>query len=404
MSTATPLPWPVVPERDNSRSGFDALFEHAPIAAARCNSQGSIVEMNLAFEEMFELNGIRRRGLRIEELTGEEWGAIVQSGVTSVASGERGWIQVETQYPKRPTKRIQWQIWREPNRNDHHVIVIAQVSERDLVCENNQLESDRWQAIGRLAGGVVHDFNNLLTGITLYCDLLFSSLDGCDRDRRYAGEIRSAIAQATALVQQLLVFARPRPVADGPLNLNEIASSMCELLTRLIGENIRLDLQLDADLGLVEIDAPQAQQLLLNLVLNARDALPNGGHIVIETSNCRFQPLTKAIPVSSISFPCVLFAVSDNGHGMSAETRQRIFEPFFTTKNSGQGTGLGLTTVRNIVTAHHGLIHFDSAPGQGTRAMVLFPRALLEAPAELRSSSAISAFTPMKAEKKETQL
>jgi signal transduction histidine kinase len=239
----------------------------------------------------------------------------------------------------------------------------------------NLLQMQRWEAIGRLTGGVVHDFNNLLTGVMLYCDLLLSSFDERDRRRRYADEIRSATIQATDLVQQLLVFARPQPSPTHPLNLSEIAAAMCDLARRLIGENIALELHLDPQLGAVEIARSQAQQLLLNLVLNSRDALPNGGRIVIETSNCALRPvagLERRSPVTS--FPCVLLVVEDNGLGMSAETRGRLFEPFFTTKPAARGGGLGLTTVRSIVTAHRGVIHFESEPGRGTRAMILFPR------------------------------
>jgi two-component system, cell cycle sensor histidine kinase and response regulator CckA len=231
-----------------------------------------------------------------------------------------------------------------------------------------------------LAGGVVHDFNNLLTGVMLYCDLLLSDLDACDRRRRYADEIRSAIVQATGLVRQLLVFARPQAAAVRMLCLNDVARAMQDLLVRLIGENIALDLHLDSELGFVKIGQAQAQQVLLNLVLNARDAMPEGGHITIETSNCKFQPVATTIASGGTPiFPCVLLVVSDNGHGMNAETRQRLFEPFFTTKNAGQGTGLGLATVRSIVTTNRGLIHFESEPGRGTRAMILLPRATVSA-------------------------
>jgi signal transduction histidine kinase len=222
---------------------------------------------------------------------------------------------------------------------------------------------------------VVHDFNNLLTGVMLYCDLLLSSLDGRDRRRRYADEIRSAIVQSAALVQQLLVFARPQSPPVRALSFNRIAQGMQDLLTRLIGENITLELRLGPDLGLVKIDQAHAQQILLNLVLNARDAMPQGGRITLETRNYHFQPVSGALAQSAPQFPCVLLAISDNGNGMSAETRRRLFEPFFTTKNAGQGTGLGLTTVRSIVTTNRGLIHFESEPGRGTCAMVLLPRA-----------------------------
>jgi two-component system, cell cycle sensor histidine kinase and response regulator CckA len=260
---------------------------------------------------------------------------------------------------------------------DHTPLIAQEDAQRDdpfTAATEEQLQNQRWEAVGRLTGGVVHDFNNLLTGVMLCCDLLLSSMDTGDRRRRYADEIRGAIVQASGLVRQLLVFARPQSESAHPLLLNEIAAGMGDLLTRLIGENIVLDLHLDPELGLVQLDQAQAQQILLNLVLNARDALPEGGRITVETSNCNFQPLANS--KSQTAFPCVLLAVGDNGCGMNSETRRRLFEPFFTTKNDGKGTGLGLATVHSIVTTHRGLIHFDSEPGQGTRVMILLPRAL----------------------------
>ena len=275
--------------------------------------------------------------------------------------------------------------------------------------EESLLQTQRWEAVGRLAGGVVHDFNNLLTGVMLYCDLLLSSLDARDRRRRYAEEIRSAIVQGTGLVKQLLVFARPQATPVGTFCLNQIAIGMQDLLNRLIGENIALELRLDPELGDVTIDQAQAQQVLLNLVLNARDAMPDGGRITVETSNCRFQPVVESIASSGLpAFPCVLLVVGDNGHGMDAVTRQRLFEPFFTTKNAGQGTGLGLTTVRSIVTTNRGLIHFESEPGRGTRVMILLPRASQPAASDLLDttnpdSGALSP-TPIQEIKKESLL
>jgi len=195
--------------------------------------------------------------------------------------------------------------------------------------------------------------------------------------------------QATGLVRQLLVFARPQAASTRLLCVNDVVAALQDLLTRLIGENIELDLRLDPELGVVKIDQMQAQQILLNLVLNARDALPEGGRITIETSNCKFQPVAATMAIGGAAvFPCVLLVVGDNGHGMDAGTRQRLFEPFFTTKDAGRGTGLGLTTVRSIVTTNRGLIHFESEPGRGTRAMILLPRVTCSA--DLLDATAIS--------------
>jgi len=236
--------------------------------------------------------------------------------------------------------------------------------------------NERLEAVGRLAGGIAHDFNNLLTGILLYCDLLMATIEPGHRARKYAEEIRKAGMQASGLVRQLLALARPTNLPPRLLSMNEIAEGMRNLLARLIGENIELGLRLDPNLGLVKMDPTQAQQILLNLILNARDAMPSGGRISVETSNCRVQVLAETARPGDrhATLPCALVVVADSGKGMDAATRARVFEPFFTTK-AGQGTGLGLATVHDIVTTNGGLIHIESAPGNGTRVSVLLPLA-----------------------------
>ncbi len=386
MNATTPIPWPKPSEEVNARASFGAIFEHAPIAAARCDSRGFILEINPAFKRSLG----DPQGWRLCELASELDREEMNSALHEVFSSQRSGIAVETAAADDPESTIKWTLWQQQNAwgTRDQVIVVADKIRTPDAADENQLQSQRWQAIGRLAGGIVHDFNNLLTGVLLYCDLLLTSLDGRDRRRRYGNEIRSAIVQASGLIGQLLVFARPKSLSARPLSLNETVESMRDLIARLIGENIKLDLHLDPDLGQVNIDPAQAQQVLLNLVLNARDALPKGGRITVQTHNCQFQPIT-AIP-KPVPFPCVLLTVGDNGKGMNAETRQRLFEPFFTTKNAGEGTGLGLTTVRSIVTSHRGLIHFESEPEQGTRVLVLFPRASPEPTAIVLSSSPVS--------------
>jgi signal transduction histidine kinase len=346
--------------------------------------------MNPAFERSLHRGVLHRRCLRLGELVRPQDRAKTDLLLRDLLESKCDSIAIEIRGAGYGQTVTQWTAWRQPGcgGDPDHALLFAEktVSEQEpdvVPSEENLLQTQRWEAVGRLAGGVVHDFNNLLTGVMLYCDLLLSSLDARDRRRRYADEIRSAIVQATALVGQLLVFARPQAAPPRLLYLNEIALAMRELLSRLIGENIELDLHLDSGLGAVKIDQAQAQQILLNLVLNARDALPDGGRITIETSNCGFQPVAGTVQQKIFpTFPCVLLAVADNGHGMSAETRQRLFEPFFTTKNAGKGTGLGLTTVRSIVTTNQGLIHFESESGRGTRVMILLPRALQATDAE----------------------
>jgi signal transduction histidine kinase len=338
-----------------------------------------------------EMNPILRRGidpevahrpaLRLTDLFAPADRASAESALRDLFACNLESICIEGNSEAPASAPASWTAWRLPEASGEpsHALLVANRREPASpgTVEESLLQAQRWEAVGRLAGGVVHDFNNLLTGVMLYTDLLLSSIDPRDRRRRYADEIRSAILQATGLVRQLLVFARPQKVQIRALCLNQIAQDMKDLLTRLIGENIKLEFQLDSELGLLKIDQAQAQQIILNLVLNARDALPNGGRIVLETSNCRFQSVAGSGLAlhGAAAFPCILFSVVDNGCGMDEATRQRLFEPFFTTKNAGQGTGLGLTTVRSIVTANRGLIHVESEPGRGTSVMILLPRA-----------------------------
>jgi signal transduction histidine kinase len=384
MSTAAPLPWQEPGARESAKTNFRSIFEHAPIAVARCNPQGEILEMNPTFERSLKDDAALKRGSLFAELVCQQDRERTEFLFRQLQNSERESVSIPASASADGGSGPSWTAWRLPdgdNESEFAVLVARHTNnsevgsgKSDLQEEESFVQAQRWEAVGRLTGGVVHDFNNLLTGVMLYCDLLLSSLDPQDRRRRYAEEIRGAIIQASGLVQQLLVFARPQSAQlRSTLCLNQIVASMQDLLTRLIGEHITLDLRLDPHLGMVKIDPAQAQQILLNLVLNARDALPEGGRITVQTSNCKFQPLDGHAR-STGDFPCVLLVVADNGRGMDANTRERLFEPFFTTKSSGKGTGLGLTTVRSIVTTNHGLIYLESEPGHGTRVMILLPR------------------------------
>jgi PAS domain S-box-containing protein len=226
------------------------------------------------------------------------------------------------------------------------------------------LEAEKMEVIGRLAGGIAHDFNNLLTGVLLYCDLLSDGLKRGSRLRQHVEEIRLAGEQGAALTQQLLAMARKQVLQLQPIVLNEIVSSTKGLLRRLIGEQVKLVTRLSPKLPPVMADPVQLRQVLLNLVLNARDAMPQGGQIIVRTHPR--GPLQGA-------HSKVALLVEDNGRGMDEATRARLFEPFFTTKESGRGTGLGLATVKRIVTESGGLIEVKSEPGRGTQIQVLFP-------------------------------
>jgi len=409
MNTA-PFPALKIAVPETTETPFRAVFEHAPIAVARCNRNGMITQSNLAFDRTLDLDISAARPLALCDVLPAHARDKAGLLLRELLDAKRNSFRIETKGSGNRPQGAVLTAWRHSgfgNQADH-VLLMADPAPERISVEEGLIQSQRWEAIGRLTGGVAHDFNNLLTGVMLCCDLLLSSLDSRDCRRRYADEIRSAIMQASGLVQQLLVFARPRAVPAHTLDLNEVAKAMHGLLTRLIGENIALDLLLDPELGGVKIDQAQAQQVLLNLVLNARDALPGGGRITVKTSNCRFEPMAGTAGQNGFSgLPCVLLVVADNGEGMSTEIRKRLFDPFFSTKSAGKGTGLGLTTVRSIVTTNRGLIHFESEPGRGTRVMILLPRAIESADRTagiLQTNSEAPSVTPLQETKKDKRL
>ena len=246
------------------------------------------------------------------------------------------------------------------------------ITERKLA-EQRLREAQKMEVIGRLVGGVAHDFNNVLTGIMLYCDLLIAGLERGSRHMHHAEEIRMAGQQGGALIQQLLAISRQQVIEPRVLSLNGVILSTRNLLSRLLGEKYELVTRLKRDLGNVKMDPAQVQQILFNLVLNARDAMPEGGAIEVKTGHGRLPATESGINAGT---PAVFLAVKDSGCGMSAETRSRLFEPFFTTKVNGRGTGLGLATVSNIVKDNHGAIHVESECGAGTNFTVFLPRVM----------------------------
>ncbi len=282
----------------------------------------------------------------------------------------------------------------EMTRADFHLrgsefqVVHARDVRRQKQAERQLREAQRMEAVGRLVGGVAHDFNNLLTGIMLYCDLLIGELEKGSSPHRHAQEMRLAGEHGAALVQQLLAVARPAAEEPRVFALNDVVTGIEDLLTRLIGENIMLRTSLAADLGAVKMDPAQVQQILLNLVLNARDAMPDGGRITLATRNCAGQLLGPG-PQSQIG-PWVELAVTDTGCGMDAETLERAFEPFFTTKTPGRGNGLGLATARRLVRQEGGTVIAESEPGKGTTVFVRLPQVQPGTPIKFESREVIS--------------
>lgn len=236
--------------------------------------------------------------------------------------------------------------------------------------EDQVRHAQKMEAIGRLAGGVAHDFNNLLTVITGYSELLLGGPALSESTRSALEEIKKAAERGGSLTRQLLVFSRKQKLTPKSVNLNDLVANMEKMLTRLISEDIHLVTVLQPDLGVVRTDVAQFEQVIMNLVLNARDAMPDGGKLTIETGNVTL----RAAQFDLAAGPYVRLAISDTGIGMDAETQSQIFEPFFTTKDAGKGTGLGLATVYGIVKQSAGSIHVYSEPGRGTTFRIYLPR------------------------------
>jgi len=269
------------------------------------------------------------------------------------------------------------------------VIVNRDITDRKRL-EEQFRQAQKMEAVGQLSGGIAHDFNNLLGVIIGYGEILQEGLAADHPLRSSADEILNAGRRAAALTRQLLAFSRQQVLEPKVLNVNAVVQDMESMLRRLIGENMELTSGLDPNLGTVKADQGQLEQVIMNLAVNARDAMPEGGKLLIETSNTEMDAtFVRRYPYPVKPGPYVLLTVSDTGMGMDAATRARIFEPFFTTKEKGQGTGLGLSMVYGVVKQSDGYIDVYSEPGMGTTFKIYLPR-VDEAVAPQEAQTAIS--------------
>ncbi len=253
-------------------------------------------------------------------------------------------------------------------------IVLSHDVTHERQMESQLRQAQKMEAVGRLAGGVAHDFNNLLTAISGYSDLLLARLSAHDPVRREVEEIRKASERAASLTRQLLAFSRRQVLQPRVLDLNAVVADMNSMLRRLIGEDIDLVVVPGAGLWRVKADPGQIEQVIVNLAVNARDAMPGGGKLTVETANAAVDESSAAERLSLAPGPYAVLTVADTGEGMTDETLSHLFEPFFTTKEAGKGTGLGLATVYGIVAQSGGAIDVASAPGRGTTFRIHLPR------------------------------
>jgi PAS domain S-box-containing protein len=357
-----------------SESNFRSLVMHAPYGICRCDALGILQDANPALVAMFGYASAA-------ELTGRHLG--------SLYADAQQWFQTADYFHARKEFN---NLTTECVRKDGTPIV-ARISGRSIpngksggsfeifmedVTETRTLElqlrqAQKMEAIGRLAGGIAHDFNNLLMVISGYSEFLLERLGPDPRLRGPAQEISNATQRATSLTRQLLAFSRKQMLAPKVLDLNEVVAENLKMLTRMIGEDIDLVMVPGLTLGAVRADPGQIDQVIMNLAVNGRDAMPQGGKLTIETANNTLDENFTRTHTPLTAGDYVMLAISDTGVGMDNETQSRIFEPFFTTKGS-KGTGLGLSMVYGIVKQSGGFIFVDSQPQRGTAFRAYFPR------------------------------
>jgi len=357
-----------------SESNFRSLVMNAPYGICRCDALGILQDANPALVAMFGYDSAA-------ELTGRHLG--------SLYSDAQQWFQTADYFHARKEFN---NLTTECVRKDGTPIV-ARISGRSIpngqsggtfeifmedVTETRTLElqlrqAQKMEAIGRLAGGIAHDFNNLLMVISGYSEFLLERLGSDPRLRGPAQEISNAGQRATSLTRQLLAFSRKQMLTPKVLDLNEVVAENLKMLTRMIGEDIDLVMVPGPALGAVRADPGQIDQVIMNIAVNARDAMPQGGKLTIETANVALDENFARTHAPLTAGDYIMLAISDTGVGMDYETQLRIFEPFFTTKGS-KGTGLGLSTVYGIVKQSGGFIFVDSQPHRGTVLRAYFPR------------------------------
>lgn len=350
--------------------------EQATESIAVLDTQGHVEYVNPAFEETSgysreELVGqelpLFRNALQDQEFYREIWRTLRKGDVWSnrIVNRRRDGTVYHEDVVFSPIRDVQGRVT--------HFVAVKRDITKELELEEQLRHSQKMESVGRLAGGVAHDFNNLLSVIMGYADMTLSHLPDDHSLYDMVMEIRKAGERATALTQQLLAFSRKQVLEVKSINLNTVIDDMRNMLSRLIGEHITFETELDPAIYNIRADVIQLQQILMNLVLNARDAIDDTGTVVIETSN---DQLTEDDPRRSAELEpgdYVVLSVIDNGHGIDKETQHRIFDPFYTTKSRGKGTGLGLATVHGIVKQHQGDIIVHSQVGEGTEFQIFFP-------------------------------
>jgi PAS domain S-box-containing protein len=361
-----------------SEQSYRTVTETAPDAMITIDEDGSIVFVNRAAERIFGHKTAEMLGESLTMLMPEFLGPVHQASFKRYFETRRkhtSWHAIKLHGVHKGGEEIPLEIsFSEFVKcgKRYFTGIARDITERKHL-EDQLRQSQKMEAVGHLAGGVAHDFNNMLTAIIGYSQLIQLRLDQGSRLSREVGEIEKAGRRAASLTSQLLAFSRKQVLQPKVIDLNEAISDIDKMLRRLIGENIDHVTIAGPELGRVKADPGQLEQILVNLALNSRDAMPQGGKLTIETMNVHLDEDYASTHAEVVAGQYVMLAVSDTGHGMDAKTMSRIFEPFFTTKERGRGTGLGLSMVYGIVKQSGGHVWVYSEPGQGTTFKIYLP-------------------------------
>src|SRR3989475_149706 len=373
-----------------SEASYGTLVEHAPVGIYRSTPQGKVLSANGAVVRMLGYDSAAEV-LRLD-MARDVYAdpAERQRLVDRDTYTDRQYDDVEATWKRKDGHLLTVQLSVRAVRDGTGHVEYYETFVRDVTdqrrLQQQLLQSQKMEAVGRLAGGIAHDFNNLLTVITSYSDLLLEDLGTDDPKRSDVEQVRKAADGAAALTRQLLAFSRQQVVEPRVVSLNAVVESLQKILHRVLGEDVELATTPGPDLGAVRADVGQLEQVLMNLAVNARDAMPTGGKLTIETGNVEHDPAFARGHGAAAVRQFVMLAVTDTGVGMDEVTKARIFEPFFTTKAPGKGTGLGLATVYGIVQQSGGFIWVYSEPGHGTTFKIYLPQ--VEAPLEGRAVGA----------------
>ena len=376
-----------------------AVVQSSPLAIWAVDLDGNVTFWNPAAERIFGWSEAEVIGKPLPVVAGGEQEEY-RDWLERFRNGE-AFAAVERKRVRKDGSSIDVVIWTAPLRDaggqiSGTIAIDSDVTERKAL-EEQFRQSQKLEAVGRLAGGVAHDFNNLLTVITGYCEMLVAEAGQDSGLLDYAQEIRYAADRAAALTAQLLAFSRRQISQPRILDMNEVVAHSMKLLRRVIGEDIEISTHLAQGLGMIKADPIHVDQVIMNLVVNARDAMPHGGMLTIETSNQTLDAEYTGRHFGVEPGPYSLLAISDTGVGMDSATRSRLFEPFFTTKEAGKGTGLGLSIVYGIVKQNGGEVMVYSEPGKGTTFKIYFPMAVVpqefavveQKPAEMKGCETI---------------